>query len=717
MANRRDFLKVSTASAGGLLLSFWLPESSPLAAQQADSLIPGTPISTAPRFNAFIRIAPDDTVTFQIHKAEMGQGTVTSLPQLLAEELDCDWKNIRTEFPAVEPEYGPMMGVFGSQSIRTSWVPLRKAGAAAREMLVETAAKQWKVDASACHTDNGFVINNSTGARLSYGSLAEAASKIPPPAEPKLKDPASYRFIGTSPKKRDTAGKIAGKTIFGLDVIRPGMLYATLQRCPVFGGTVASFDASKAKAVPGVKHVVQISNGVAVVADSTWAALEGRKALTVKFDEGPRAVNSTASLRKMFADLAAKPGATARKEGDAEAVLASVMKDSVMKDSAAKKVESVYEAPYLSHAPMEPLNCVAEVTADGCDVWASTQIQQTARDIAAMVTGLPKEKVRIHTQYIGGGFGRRGRADFIAEGVEIAKAVNAPVKLTWTRDDDLQHDTYRPGSYTKLAASLGPDGMPTAWTGRVVSQSFAGLRNGVDSTAVEGVADMPYSVPNVYVDYHNPDTGIPCSFWRSVGYSQNTFFTESFTDELAHAAGKDPVEFRRALLQKNPRLLGVLNLAAEKAGWGKPLAAGRHRGVAVVNNIGSYNAQVAEVSVEKGKVKVHRVVCAVDCGVLVNPAIAEQQIQSGIVYGLSAALKQAITMDHGRVLQANFDTYDPLRIDEMPVVEVHIVKSTAAPGGLGEASTPTIAPAVANAIFAATGKRIRTLPIRPADLV
>src|ERR1019366_4092253 len=384
----------------------------------------------------------------------------------------------------------------------------------------------------------------------------------------------------------------------------------------------------------GVKQVVRISNGVAVVADNTWSAMEGRRVLDVKWDEGPRAINSTASLRKMFADLATKPGAVARKEGDAPAALTS----------ATKKIEAVYEAPYLAHATMEPLNCVAEVRPDGCDVWASTQIQSAARDIAAMITGLPKEKVRIHTQYLGGGFGRRGGADFIGEGVEIAKAINAPVKLTWTRDDDLQHDTYRPGAYTKFAAALGADGMPVAWTARVACQSFQGLRNGVDGAAVEGVADVAYSVPNILIDYHNPDTGIPCSYWRSVGYSQNTFFTESFTDEVALAAGKDPVEFRRGLLQKNPRLLAVLELAAEKASWGKPLAAGRYHGVAVVNNIGSYNAQVAEVSVDnKGKVKVHRIVCAVDCGIVVNPAIAEQQIQSGIVYGLSAALKQAIT--------------------------------------------------------------------------
>ncbi len=695
--NRRDFLKVSTAVSGGLMLGFWLPEKSPLGAQ--------TP--SVKRLNAFIHIAPDDTVTFQIHKAEMGQGTVTSLPQLLAEELDCDWKHIRTEFPGVEPEYGPVMGVYGSLSIRTTWQPLRRAGAAARAMLVEAAAKQWTVDASQCRTENSFVINTVTNARLSYGSLADAASKIPPPANPALKDPAKFRLIGTSPKRLDTAGKVNGKTGFGIDVRRPGMLYATLLRCPVFGGKAASFDASKAKAVPGVKQVVEISNGIAVVADNTWSAMEGRKVLEVKWNEGPRAINSTASLRKMFADLAAKPGAVARNEGDASAALTA----------ASKKIEAVYEAPYLAHATMEPLNCVAEVRPDGCDVWASTQIQSAARDIAAMITGLPKEKVKIHTQYLGGGFGRRGGADFIGEGVEIAKAVNAPVKLTWTREDDMQHDTYRPGSYTKFAAALGADGMPSAWTARVACQSFQGLRNGVDGAAVEGVVDVPYAVPNIHVDYHNPDTGIPCSYWRSVGYSHNTFFTESFIDEVAHLAGKDPVEFRRALLQSKPRLLGVLNLAAEKANWGKPLAAGRYRGVAIVNNIGSYNAQIAEVSFEKGKIKVHHIVCAVDCGIVVNPAIVEAQIQSGIVYGLSAALKQAITFERGRVQQANFNTYDPLRIDEMPVVEVHLVKSTEAPGGIGEASTPTVGPAVANALFAATGKRVRVLPIKPADLV
>jgi isoquinoline 1-oxidoreductase beta subunit len=694
-ASRRSFLKVSTTAAGGLMLGFYLPEESPVRAQAK---------AARAKLNAYIYIGSDDTITFMIPKSEMGQGTATSLPMLLAEELECDWKKVHTEFPGVDPAFGPVMGTYGSLSIRTLWTPVRKAGAAAREMLIEAAAKQWSVDTSRCRAENGAIINTATNARASYGSLAEAASKLTPPSNPSLKDPKQFHLIGTSPKRLDTPAKINGTASFGIDVRRPGMLYAVLLRCPVFGGKVASFDATKAKGVAGVKQVVQISNGIAVVADNTWSAMEGRKLLDVKWDEGPRAVNSTASLRKLFADMAAKPGAVARKEGDSEAAMAG----------AARKIEAVYEAPYLSHAPMEPLNCVAEVRPDRCEIWASTQIQTSARDIGAMITGLPKEKVEVHTQYLGGGFGRRGGADFIGEAVEVAKAVGAPVKLTWTRDDDLQHDTYRPGSYTKFTAALGPDGWPVAWNARVACQSFQGLQNGVDRAAVEGVADIHYAVPNILIDYHNPDTGIPCSYWRSVGYSQNTFFTESFVDEVAAASGKDPVEFRRKLLEKTPRLLGVLNLAAEKAAWTKPLPAGRFRGVAVVNNIGSFNAQIAEISVNQGKIRVHRVVCAVDCGVVVNPAGVRQQIESGIVYGLSAALKQGITFERGRVQQTNFHQYDPLRIDEMPVVEVYLVESQAAPGGIGEASTPTAAPAVANAVFAATGKRIRQLPLRLA---
>jgi len=695
--DRRSFLKVGVASTGGLLLGFYLPESGKLAAQN---------VANDAKLNAFVHIGSDDSVTLFLHKSEMGQGVVTSLSQLLGEELECDWKKIRTEFAGVDMAYGPLQGTFGSMTIRTCFDPLRKAGASAREMLIQAAAQKWSVDPSQCRAESNQIINTSTNARLSYGSLANAAAKLPVPAKVILKDPKQFRLIGTSPKRLDTPFKVNGQAVFGIDAKVPGMLYAVVARCPVFGGKVASFDATKIKAVAGVKHVVQISRGVAVVADNTWSAMEGRKALQVQFDEGPNSNTSSANIRQTFINMAAKPGAVARKQGDAEAAMAG----------AAKTLEAVYEVPYLSHAPMEPMNCTADVRSDGCDVFASTQIQTSAQATAVKITGLPPQKVKIHTLYLGGGFGRRGSDDFVGEAVEISKAIGAPVKLTWSREDDMQHDLYRPASYARFAAGLDAEGWPVAWTTRIACPPFGGMRNGVDFTGVQGVTDIQYAIPNIQIDYHAPEVGIPVTYWRSVGYSQNCFFTESFVDELAAATGKDPFEFRRKLLAKSPRYLAVLEMAGEKSGWSKPLPAGRSRGIAVVNNIGSFNAQVAEVSVTKGKLRVHRVVCAVDCGHVVNPAIVEQQIQSGIVYGLSAALKGAITIDRGRVQQSNFHEYDVLRIDEMPVVEVHIVPSQNSPGGIGEASTPSVVPAVTNAIFAATGKRIRKLPIRPEDL-
>jgi len=696
--SRRGFFRASAAGAAGLFLGFALPERSKLAAQFGS--VPIKP-------NAYIHIGTDDSVTFIIPKAEMGQGSVTSVSQILAEELDCDWARIKTEFAPVDPaSYGPVQGVVGSMTIRTLWTPLRIVGATGRAMLIQAAAQQWSVDAAQCRTEKGFVLNPAGKARLSYGSLAAAASALPVPTGIQPKDPKTFRLIGTSPKRLDTRDKVTGRTKFGIDTRLDGMVYAVLARCPVFGGKVVSFDATKAKAVPGVKNVIQISNGVAVVADNTWSAMQGRRVLDIQWDEGPGASVDSAGIRKMFEEKSRQPGVSARMDGDAAGALAR----------AARKIEAVYEAPFLSHAPMEPMNCTARVTSDSCEVWASTQMQTPSRDIAAQVTGLPPDKVKVYSMFMGGGFGRRGRVDYVAETVEVAKAVGAPVKLTWSREDDMQHDYYRPASYVRFAATLDADGWPAALTADIASPPFPVVVNGLARTAVESIDDLRYSIPNVQVDYHRADTHVPVSYWRSVGYSQNGFFLESFMDELALESGKDPVEFRRHLLAHNPRMLGVLNLAAEKAGWGKPLPVGRFQGVAVINNIGSYTAQVAEISINDRGLRVHRVVCAVDCGYNVNPAITRQQIEGGIVYGLAAALKGSITIDRGRVQQGNFNTYDVLRTDEMPVVEVHIVPSTEAPGGIGEASVPPIAPAVGNAIFAATKKRLRKLPIRAADL-
>ncbi len=696
--NRRGFLKAGASVSAGLLIGF-----------RVNAQAPG---ASAPRLNAWIHIAPDDTVTFMIHKAEMGQGTVTSLSQLLAEELDVEWAKFRTEFPPVDPAFGPMQGVVGSQSIRTSWGPLRQAGATARTMLVSAAASRWGVDPSACRAEKGFVINNANGTRLSYGELALAASALPVPREVTLKDPKQFTIIGKSPKRLDTADKTTGKTKFGIDARVPGMVYASVARSPVFGGKVASFDDKKARSMTGVKQTVQISSGVAVIADNSWAAIQGARALDVRWDEGPNAGLNSDGIRKLFAEKTLQPGAVARKTGDGAAALGRT----------ATKIEAVYEAPFLAHATMEPLNCTAHVTATSCDIWASTQMQTTVQATAMTITGLSRDKIHVHSMFMGGGFGRRSTADFVAEAVELSKALTLPVKVTWSREDDMHHDVYRPASFARFAGALDAGGWPVALTANMASPSImftaSGVapRDGIDRTSTEGIHDTPYGIEHTQVDYHWTEVGIPVFFWRAVGYTQNTFFMESFVDELAVAGGKDPVEVRRRLLTASPRALGVLELAAEKSDWGKPLPAGRFRGVGLVNNIGSFTAQVAEVSVDKGKVHVHRVVCAVDCGHVVNPAIVQQQIRSAVVFGLTAALKGSITIDKGRVQQANFNNYDMVRIDEAPAVEVHIVPSSENSGGIGEAGVPAIAPAVCNAIFAATGKRVRKLPIRAEDL-
>ena len=701
--SRRGFL----TATGGLVLGFALPARSLFAQQGAPPPdIFGPPPVGKP--NAYIRIGTDDSVTFLIPKSEMGQGPTTACSQLLAEELECDWAKVRMELAPVDPSaYGHQTTV-GSMAIRTTWDPLRKAGAEAREMLREAAATRWGVPTSQCRAENGFIVNTATNAKLSYGSIAEAAAKLPVPATVTLKDPKAFKIIGKPVKRLDTRDKVTGTARFGIDARPAGLVYASVEHCAVFGGKVASVDATKARAVPGVKDVIQLSTGVAVVADNTWSAMEGRRALSVQWNEGDGASVTSATIRQMFEQRTKEAGAVARKEGDAQAGLAK----------AAKRVEAVYEVPFLAHATMEPMNCTIHARPDGAEAWVPTQSPTSSRALIAQTLGLSPEKVNLHVTFMGGGFGRRGEGEMnhIAEAAELAKHLTAPVKVTWSREDDMRHDYYRPAAYVEFAGGIDQAGWPAALSAKVACPSFFAVRDGLDPIAVAGLSDLKYGIPDFLVTYHLSNTIVPVSFWRGPGAAQNTFFAECFLDELCAAGGKDPVEARRRLLATTPRLLNVLNIAAEKARWGSKPPAGRFRGVAVGSNIASFNAQVAEVSVVNGKLRVHRVVCAMDCGQVINPAILTQQIEGGIIYGLSAALKGEITIDKGRVQQGNFNTYDMVRMDEIPEVEVHLVPSAERPSGAGEATNPTIAPAVANAIFAATGKRLRKLPIRAADL-
>jgi isoquinoline 1-oxidoreductase subunit beta len=683
---------------------------------QGSGRAPGRPQA----LNAFIGIGPDEIVTILVNKSEMGQGVYTSLPMLVAEELECEWSKIRVESAPVGAAYNhtafgiQMTG--GSTSVSSEWDRLRKFGAAAREMLISAAAATWDVDKASCRAENGKVIHRS-GKTLTYGQLAAKAAALPVPQEVPLKDPSSFKIIGKPMPRLDTPEKVVGKAVFGLDAKIPGMLTAVVARSPVFGGKVKSFDAAKAKAVPGVKEVVQVESGVAVLAADFWAANLGRRALEVVWDEGPLAGLSTAGMREDYARMSRTPGALARKEGDGEAALAR----------AAQKIEAEYEVPYLAHAMMEPLNCVVDLRDHGCEIWTGTQFQTVDQGAAARAAGLKPEEVKIHTLLLGGGFGRRANphADFVVEAVRVAQAAGKPVKVVWTREDDIKGGYYRPMWYDRIQAGLDAGKNLVAWRHTVVGQSIVkgspfekGLtRDGIDITSVEGAEDLPYEIPNLFVDLHSPVFQVPVQWWRSVGHSHTGFVVESFMDEMAHAAGKDPFEFRRSLLARHPRHKGVLKLAAQKAGWGKPLPPDRARGIALHESFGSFVAQVAEVSVNPaGKVRVHRVVCAVDCGRFVNPDTIAAQMEGGIVYGLSAALYGAITFKNGRVEQRNFNDYPVLRMNEMPEVEVHIMPSQEEPSGIGEPGVPPIAAAVGNAVFALTGKRIRRLPIRAEDL-
>ena len=698
---RRAFLQTAGGVGTALVIGFRIPTRG----EQE-------PAPFAP--NAWLRIGADDTVLVIVDRSEMGQGVATSLPMLLAEELEADWTKVQIEFaPAdkayINPLFG-LQGTGGSSSIRAAWTPLRKAGAAAREVLIAAAAQRWGVKATECHAERGAVVHAKSKRRLRYGQLAARAATLPVPADVPLKDRKDWHIAGKPTKRLDTPSKTNGRAKFGIDTWVPGLRVAVIARSPVFGGKVKSFDATAAKKIEGVHDVVQISRGIAVVASGYWPAKQGRDALKIEWDEGPVAAVSSASISTSFAERAAQAaGAVARHDGDPDGGMGS----------AATKVEADYEMPFLAHATMEPMNATAHVRADGVDILAPTQFQQGAQGLGAQIGGVPPEQVKVHTTFLGGGFGRRFELDFIQEALETSKAAGGvPVKVIWSREDDIQNSQYRPASFHRMRAGLGADGRPLAWTHRIVAPSIMSrvfpnmVQNGLDGEAVEGGMGVPYAVPNIHVDYVLTDTGIPVGFWRSVNNSYNAFAVETFIDECAAAAKADPFEYRRGLLTNAPRHRGVLELAAAKAGWGTPPPGGRSRGIAVYKSFETFVAQVAEVSVSPaGEVRVHRVVCAVDCGMYVNPDTIEAQMQGGMVFGLTAALRGAITIDKGRVQQSNFNDYEMLRMAEMPVVEVYIVPSNEAPGGIGEPATPPIAPAVCNAIFAATGKRIRKLPI------
>ena len=707
--DRRTFLKAATVAGGGLIVGGYLS-----SLEDADA----TTAVAAGIFepNVWVRIAPDDTVTIMLSQLEMGQGVMTSMPMLVAEELDFDWSRIKTEWAGADPKYGnPNFGgqqlTAGSNSVRGMWKVLRESGATARVMLVQAAAQTWGVPENSCTTDKGEVIHQASGRRLKYGALVDKAAALPVPTGVTLKDPKNFKVLGNSLARLDVPEKVNGSAVFGIDVKLPGLLTAKVVRCPVFGGKVAGFNADKAKAVPGVKNVVQITNGVAVVADNYWSASRGAQALEVTWDEGRLAKLTSADILAKYRELAQQPGKVARNDGNADSTIAS-----------SKSFERTFEAPFLAHATMEPMNCTADVRADGCDVYVPTQGQTPSHQAAVAASGLPADKVKVHVTYMGGGFGRRGEADFVMDAVETSKAIGKPVKVIWSREDDMQHDYYRPVSYARMWGAVDGSGKPTVFKQHIVQQSLmkriGGLPpNGVDFISVDGSANLPYDIPNIRVEYTEHDPGIPFGFWRSVGASFQGFVVEAFIDEMAAAAGKDPFQFRRDLLGKSPRHKAVLELAAEKAEWGKPLAAGRARGIAVMDAFGSYLAQVTEVSVDaRGAVRVHRIVCTVDTGWVINPDTIKAQMEGGIVYGLTAALRGEITIKNGRVEQRHFGDYQMLRHNEMPVIEVYIVPSTEMPGGIGEPSTALAAGSLVNAVAAATGRRIYSLPIKADQL-
>jgi isoquinoline 1-oxidoreductase beta subunit len=713
---RRAWLKLGATVGGGLMLGFSLPTRggrphgpmSVIAGDGAD-----TPQSGVFAPNAFIRIGLDGAVTLVVPKVEMGQGIYTAIPMLIAEELEVPLESVRIAH--APPNHAlfkdPLLAsqmTGGSTSIRYAWEPMRRAGAVARTLLVRAAAARWKVDPAACHAERGEVVHGASGRRLGYGQLAAAAGRLPAPATVALKMPENFKLIGSRAPRLDSREKVAGSAVFALDVQLPGMLYAAIVNCPVYGGRVKAVDDSVARAMPGVRQVVRIDNAVAVIGVHTWAAKRGAAALRIEWHGGSGAGYSTARMRQDLRTAAGRAGGVARKEGDADRAMRG----------AVQRVDAVYEQPLLAHATMEPLNCTVSVRADGCDIWVGTQVPGRAVAIAAAASGLEPARIRLHNQLLGGGFGRRLEVDFIGQAVRIGKQVGAPVKVCWSREEDIRNDMFRPSYHDAISAGLDAQGRPVAWRHRIVGSSIMArfapplYHDGVDADAVEVAAELPYTLPNQLVDFVRQEPlAVPTAFWRGVGPNRSTFVVESFIDELALRARVDPVRYRLDLLEGAPRARRVLATAAREAGWGGALPPGHGRGVSLMNAFGTYIALVVEVAVRGAEVAVTRVTCAVDCGMVVNPDTVEAQIQGGVIFGITATLYGEITIENGRAQQSNFHDYRMLRIDQAPLVKVHIIASSEAPGGIGEPGTAALAPALTNAIHAATGKRLRRLPV------
>ena len=706
-SERRAFLRGAAHLGGGLVLAFALP-----------GFIARARAVSAPhaQLNAWLRIGPDDSITILVDRSEMGQGVYTALPTLLAEELELDPSRVRIVAAAVGPAYvnaqngGQITGT--SNSVPEAWEKLRKAGAQARTMLIAAAAQRWHVDPSACRAIDGRIVS-AQGRSASYGQLADAAARMPVPKDVPLKDPAHFRLIGKPLPRLDTPSKVDGSAQFGLDVRLPGMLYAVIALSPTLGGKVASLDTAAALAMPGVRRVLPTPSGVVVVADHFWQARKAREALRIDWLAGPNADLDTAAIRSLLEHAAASPGASALRSDDVAAALKGGNASQALQ-KAAKTLSAVYEVPLLAHATMEPMNCTADVKAQACDVYVGTQAQQLTQIAAAAAAGLKPEQVNVHTTLLGGGFGRRLETDFVPAAVQASRAVGAPVKLIWTREDDMTHDLFRPPAREEVAAGLDESGRLVAWSLHIVSPSITARFDPTNKdpfdSVIEYVQNFPYAVANFDLRFTRQEIGIDVGYWRSVSHTPNCFAIESSLDELAVAASKNPLDFRLQLLAGKPRHLRVLNTVAERSGWGHA-PSGRYQGIAFMEGYASLIAQVADISIEQGRLIVHRITCVVDCGQTVNPRIVESQIQSGIIYGLSAALWGRITLRNGRVEQSNFNSSRVLRLNETPEIDVHIIPSDAPPGGIGEAAVPQVAPALCNAIFAATSRRLRSLPI------